>query len=418
VADLADEPQYLLLMRHAAHRGGHLTDAGSAHVHALAERLSEWMIAEWRDQPDRTVRLWCTTTATEVQETIDLLTRDVLTQMQRRGAGEGCPFAGTAATTTTQPAGDGRESRQPWMGRALPELATGGTDPARVLSAYSPDEDAFKALCRWLNAAGTGDESARRSTTDVPLLVGNDPLVGWLASRLLGGATPVARGELVCLVLEPRRRACVRRTAEQAGRVGGWRLLWTISEDGETEAEAVRAKIKSKMNTAAALGTVIVGLTTFLLQNSLRQQQSVYQWLAFAALGASALLYFATLFLYDTLQMPQRFWAGRFPSGSRTRKASASAWSRLRHGKVSIRRPPSSTARVLQTSMVQIWVWIFTPATVLAGAGVALFALGATPRSGQVIDVQPWHVLVAIAGITILVAAWLAWHRPDLGAAD
>jgi hypothetical protein len=71
-----------------------------------------------------------------------------------------------------------------------------------------------------------------------------------MASELTGRDAPVSRGELVCLVRGPR--AGTR-----------WRLLWTLSEDGDTEAEAIRAKIKSKMNTAGALGAVIVGLTTF-----------------------------------------------------------------------------------------------------------------------------------------------------------
>jgi hypothetical protein len=173
------------------------------------------------------------------------------------------------------------------------------------------------------------------------------------------------------------------------------------------------------MNTAGALGTVIVGLTTFLLQNTLQKEPAAWHWLAFAALGASAALYFAALFLYDTLQMPTRFWASYIPSATASRTAPKRAWARLRHGKPVLQRPPSSTARVLQTNMVQIWSWIFTPATILAGVGVALFALGATINGrDDILDVQPWHVLVAIAGLTTLVAAWVAWQRPRLGASD
>jgi hypothetical protein len=123
--------------------------------------------------------------------------------------------------------------------------------------------------CEWLEASDTDEQqarkqpapeqqapepSARRTETDAPLLVGNDPLIGWVASKLTRRRTPVARGELLCLVREPR--AGTR-----------WRLLWTLSDDGEAEAEAIRTKIKSKMNTAGALGAVIVGLTTFLPQN-------------------------------------------------------------------------------------------------------------------------------------------------------
>jgi len=134
-----------------------------------------------------------------------------------------------------------------------------------------------------------------------------------------------ARGT-VCLVSGPR--AGTR-----------WRLLWTLSEDDEKEADAIRAKIKSKMNTAGALGAVIVGLTTFLLQNSVKTEPDVWQWLAFAALATSAGLYFAALFLYDTLQMPPRFWSSRFPSHPRNESRLHAIWTRLRHGHPSVRRP-------------------------------------------------------------------------------
>jgi hypothetical protein len=178
-------------------------------------------------------------------------------------------------------------------------------------------------------------------------------------------------------------------------------------------------KIISKMNTATALGTVIVGLTTFLLQDALQKEPSAWHWLAFAAFGASAALYFSALFLYDTLQMPTRFWASHFPSETRSGPALERAWVRLRHGKPALRRPPSSTARVLQTNMIQIWSWIFTPATILAGVGVALIAVGLTAKGRpQLFQVQPWHVLAAIVGIATLVAAWVAWQRPHLETSD
>jgi hypothetical protein len=94
-------------------------------------------------------------------------------------------------------------------------------------------------------------------------------------------------------------------------------------------------------------------------------------------------------------------------------------WSRFRHGRSSVRRPPSSTALVLQANMVQIWTWVFTPATIFAGLGVALFAIGATSMGrNHIVHVQPWHVLVVIAGLAILIAAWIAWQRPNLGTSD
>ena len=88
-----DTPRYLFLMRHAKHDGGHLTAEGSAHIRSLATRFSEWVHAEWRDQPERTIRLWFTSTSTEVQETADVLARDVLACVrQGRGQEEPYPF--------------------------------------------------------------------------------------------------------------------------------------------------------------------------------------------------------------------------------------------------------------------------------------------------------------------------------------
>ena len=272
------------------------------------------------------------------------------------------------------------------MPALVPSSLARGHDLGNCLSAYSPDEGVFQELCKWLQASDTEQQPARRTETDAPLLVGNDPLIGWMASKLTGRDTPVARGELVCLVSEPRART-------------RWRLLWTLSDDGETEAEAIRAKIKSKMNTAGALGAVIVGLSTFLLQNSVKTEPDIWQWLAFAALATSAGLYFAALFLYDTLQMPPRFWSSRFPSRPQKDGRLHAILARLRHSHPSVRRPPTSTARVLQASMVQVWVWIFTPATVLAGVGVACLALG-TSRDRHPVGLHPWQVLAAVVVLT------------------
>ena len=397
-----DTPRYLFLMRHAKHDEGRLTEEGSAHIRSLAMRLCEWVRAEWRQQPERTVRLWFTSTSAEVQDTADALARDVLAHA-RQGKGYVHPYPLARPRGEQDRTGEPGGGRQPWMPALVPspgeERGLGNSLPA-----YSPDEKAFKDLRDWLQASGTWQEPARRTEMDAPLLVGNDPLIGWMASELTGRPAPVARGELLCLVRGP-------------GAGTRWRLLWTLSEDGEEEAEAIRAKIKSKMNTAGALGAVIVGLTTFLLQNSVKTEPDVWQWLAFAALATSAGLYFAALFLYDTLQMPPRFWSSRFPSHPRNNSRRHAILTRLRHGHPSLSRPPTSTARVLQASMVQVWVWIFTPATVLAGFGVACLALGASGRSDPV-GLHPWQVLAAIVVLAAAVGTWVAWQRPDLGASD
>jgi hypothetical protein len=394
-------PRYLFLMRHAKHKEGHLTEEGSAHIRSLAMRFVEWVQAEWRTCPQQTIRVWYTTTSTEVQETANALAYYVLTRV-RQGQHQAEPYPFDRPPKDEHNAEGSGNGRQPWLPALVPPSVTRENDLGSTLSDYSPDREALDGLCQWLEAPCTEQEKACRTETDAPLLVGNDPLIGWVAAKLTGRDTPVARGELVCLISEH-------------GAGTRWRLLWTLSDDGEAESEAIRAKIKSKMNTAGALGAVIVGLTTFLLQNSFKKEPTIWEWLAFAALATSAGLYFATLFLYDTMQMPPRFWSSRFPPYSRNRFQAISV--RLRYGHPSVSRPPTSTARVLQMSMVQVWTWIFTPATVLAGGGVAFLALGVAEDT-KPLGLQAWQVLVAIVVLVTVTGAWVAWQRPDLGASD
>jgi hypothetical protein len=69
--------------------------------------------------------------------------------------------------------------------------------------------------------------------------------------------------------------------------------------------------------------------------------------------------------------------------------------------------------------MVRIWNWIFKPATILAGAGVIFLALGASSGAGAwTLDWPLWLLGSAIAALGLLVALWVAWHRPHLGASD
>jgi len=169
-SNLVDRPRYLFLMRDADHREGRVTKDGSARVRALAGRLSEWVRAEWRDQQDRTIRLWYTTQATEVLETIDLLMEDVLAEMQHHRLRASYPFG--------LPMPEEVNHLQSWMARLLPSFSVTRKSDLGQLSAYSPDRETFKQLCEWLGSTKIGDDQARRTHADAQLLVGNDPLMG------------------------------------------------------------------------------------------------------------------------------------------------------------------------------------------------------------------------------------------------
>ena len=109
-----DTPRYLFLMRHANHDEGRLTEEGSAHIRSLAMRLCEWVQAEWRKQPERTVRLWFTSTSAEVQDTADALAHDVLAHA-RQGKGHVDPYPLARAPREQHSTGEPGDGRQPWM---------------------------------------------------------------------------------------------------------------------------------------------------------------------------------------------------------------------------------------------------------------------------------------------------------------
>jgi len=179
----AIDAHYLFPMRHAEHSEGHLTAQGSGHVRQAAARLGEWVQAEWRSEPDRRIRLWYTTdAASEVQETVDLLTLGMSEVVRSLAERPDERFSPHPELDPPHSASLQVSRRERWMAARLPGRATHGRDPAIALAAYSPDEAAFKCLSRWLTSSRTGRTEARMAERDAPLLVGNDPLIGWLIS--------------------------------------------------------------------------------------------------------------------------------------------------------------------------------------------------------------------------------------------
>lgn len=86
----------------------------------------------------------------------------------------------------------------------------------------------------------------------------------------------------------------------------------------------------------------------------------VVRGLSLAALAVAVFLYLLTLFWYDRLLMPPRFWGARPRLG------------RAAYSKV-MRRPASSAVWVLYQNMQRTWRMIFTPATCAAATGIAGF---------------------------------------------
>jgi hypothetical protein len=120
----------------------------------------------------------------------------------------------------------------------------------------------------------------------------------------------------------------------------------------------------------------------------------------FGLLLAALALYLMTMYAYDRLLMPTRFWAELPPRPS----------GRPRGGSWLPRRPPSSSAWVVYRNMMRTWYTLFTAATALVA--VALAVLGAALLRLDTSDLA-WAVPAVAALIAI---RWL--FRPVLGSED
>jgi hypothetical protein len=199
------------------------------------------------------------------------------------------------------------------------------------------------------------------------LVVGHQPAVGWLASAFLGRPVPIAQSEILCIDLKDE---------------GAPLLTWTISAADDV-IEDLREKIKSKMALANLLGGFITaGIGVFLTTlsdkakiGSLGVQVPVIFFAAFCLVLAVA-LYLRTMFSYDSLLMPIRFWAE-----SATGMEHRPPWI--------VSRPPSGAHWILYQNMIRIWQWQFVPATFLALCGLFMLwggvAFGTQPVSHSAI---------------------------------
>jgi broad specificity phosphatase PhoE len=237
------------------------------------------------------------------------------------------------------------------------------------------------------------------------LVVGHQPQLSWIADGLLrvrwaarllaSPPVPIDRAGLVCVTLDgaSRRRA---------------KLAWAISFDDKDAARQVREKIQRKMDTAKQLaGALTLGLTViFGVLFSKEQFGSLGErrWAVQAAaalLLVAALLYFAAMYAYDRLLMPERFWGERKPKVRRFR----------RRRRWLVDRPPSSAAWILYQNMMRVWRNLFTSASLLAGAGIVLLGYAA-------LRLRPWQALEVGIPALVAVALWVRWSRPVLGSED
>jgi hypothetical protein len=282
--------------------------------------------------------------------------------------------------------------------RQLPECGTpvrlGTLDPAGWL--YRSKED---AKARWQRI-----HEEIKAKLDAPtralVVVGHDPQTSWLLHQLVdeggrgqpgAGPLPLARGELAMLGGPANEPLALR---------------WVLSPEDKDVVEHLQGKIKSKMDSAKLLGAFLTALLVLAARELTAAQDTPtwYPWVAgfgLTSLATATGIYFVTMFRYDELLMPVRFW----PS---PRRPSA----RLPRGFV--RRPPSSAGWVLYQNMMRVWRNAFIPATVLGGVGTIAVTVALTRPHGA------WWLAVAasIAGGAGVI--WKIWHEaePNLGVSD
>lgn len=256
-----------------------------------------------------------------------------------------------------------------------------------------------ETAARWNAIEGEmGDRKAR-----VLVAVGHDPHVSWLLHHLVevggrgqrwAGPLPLARGELA--MLDVRKKPALR---------------WVLSPSDESVIEQLQDKVKSKMDSAKLLGTFLTALLVFSAKElaGVDNPPAWYPWVAGCGLvlltmGTAA--YFVTMFRYDELLMPVRFWPSPQP---RIDPASGGG---LPRGFVC--RPPSSAAWVLYQNMMRVWANAFIPATVLAGTGaIAVSVALAQPN-------QWWWLPVGVSILALLGVTRAVWviSKPGLGVSD
>jgi hypothetical protein len=399
---VARKVRYVLLCRHASHQGGvlRLDEKTKRYpTQDVADRLREELLFGRQVNVKRL--LYAPTP--EARRTAWLLQRELSATATPRPPGE---LAGTGEFTICPP----DWATDVCIGKQVVHYAE--------CQALSPDQPRSSAT------AATGVDAVTEGLRGLPagggvLVVGHMPQLSWLAYRLTRGfggrwwkpweraALPLASGEVVCLAV-----------TEWGGRWSG-HLRWAITPTDEEALKSLYEKIKGKMESAKQLAAVITlllgGLLGVLLDTSkwsgLGQVKTGFPapfdysgqgavQTAFGLLLAALALYLMTMYSYDRLLMPTRFWAELPPRrGDQPRGV-----------KWLPRRPPSSSAWVVYRNMMRTWYTLFTAATALVAMAVAV--LGAALLRLDARDLG-WAVLAVAALIAV---RWL--FRPVLGSED
>jgi hypothetical protein len=181
--------------------------------------------------------------------------------------------------------------------------------------------------------------------------------------------------------------------------------------------DQVRAKVASKMQVAAVLAGLIGTGLVFVLQDLLSTARAadaslVFQYAAALTLFVGAALNLATVYAYDVLLMPTRFWAE-----PRRLLPSVNSAGRTIRGtpRWLVWRPPSADLIVIYQNMIRVWSRLFMPATAFTAIGVACMGLALVrpPDPGTI-----GLVAIGEAALALLVVAYVRRMWPVLGVED
>jgi hypothetical protein len=243
-----------------------------------------------------------------------------------------------------------------------------------------------------------------RNTDRAVLVIGHMPQLGWLAARLMGNRSrwmAFVDGFLTPLALQNGEVACIALADLRRGRPAG-RLQWTVGPDETNAIEDLRDKIKSKMDIAKLLGgfiTLVLGGVVLAPGRLDELSRGGDRWAVYVAAVSFLIaigLYLRTMYAYDTLLMPKRYWGEGAPGGRTPR------WL--------VRRPPSDAAWVLYQNMLHVWTFLFTPATVAVAIGLLALSYAA---------LEPGLPAGAITAVVLVgVTVYGLSRRPVLGSLD
>lgn len=248
------------------------------------------------------------------------------------------------------------------------------------------------------------------------LVVGHQPLLGWLAGELIvrrmkslirkglstifpsAGAIPIARSELICIAFGGKTNK----------KLTHGRLRWVLSPYDPEAIDEIKEKIRSKMDIAKVLSVFITTALTILLGLLVDQEKVDYignhLWSIYVSAGlffAAVALYLATLYAYDRMLMPIRFWGQTPPPENIRNRPKWLVW-----------RPPSSPLWVLYQNMMRVWRYLFSTATVAVILGLLFLAFGVFKICNPLLFFS-----IALLGL-ILLLLYLKHFGPRLGAED